>query len=428
MQIELLYILGNINNYNKYSTILDKVNITDETYSLLQAIHKYYKRSDEPKNIDWDTFKTWYLTIYAVKTDPSIIILETVIIDRLIRGDIDSVLEKELIEMLIKRTIGERLVVKAFEVAEGGSGSLDEVWELKDEYDGLMASVSEKEEDPKEVLELALMETTGLAGSGLEWRMEGLNLALGPLQEKGDFIVIGGRPDAAKTSLMAYNCTHFASQLKDNEVIVWFNNEERGNKVRARLLQAATGLTMHEIRLDVQYAIEKYEGVIGDVARIQVIDIHGESIRGLASTLNRLRQKSMVRLIFFDQVWKIHIPHKGASRNMGSPNDAQGLSELAIWARTLASTTAPVITTIWADAQADGVRFVPMDRLHGSKTAIPGEADAIITIGRDNRPGFEAKRYICIPKNKMVGRDEKYRNGKWDVGITPETCQFTGPI
>ena len=425
MQIELLYILGNVSNYTKYNPILDKINITDETYSLLRAIHHYYKR-DNSKNIDWNTFKTWYLTIYATKTDTSIITIETAIIDRLISGDVDKILERELIEMLIKKTIGERLVVKSFEIAEGGSGSLDEIWELKDDYDSLMASISDKEEDPREILELALMETTGLSGKGIEWRMEGLNLALGPLQEKGDFIVLGGRPDAAKTTLMAYNCTHFASQLEEDEIIVWFNNEERGNKVRARLIQAATGLTMHEIRLDVQEAINQYEGVIGNVDRIHVEDIHGCSISDVKSKINSLQKKGRVRLLCFDQLWKIHIPNSGKGNKMGTANDAGGLSELAIWARALAANTAPIITTIWADAQSEGVRFVPMDRLHGSKTAIPGEADAIITIGRDNRSGFEAKRYIHIPKNKMVGRDEKYRNGKWDVGIVPETCQFTG--
>ena len=166
MQLELVYLLGTYSNYTKYNTILDKLHITNETYVLLTAIQEYYKRG-EPKDIDWTAFKTWYTTIYGAKFDTTTLELAELAINRLIKDDVDKIIAKELLEILIKKTIGEKLVVYAYDVAEGTSSDLSPIWDLKDTYDSLMSDVEEKPEDPKAKLIEALTEVTGLAGGGI---------------------------------------------------------------------------------------------------------------------------------------------------------------------------------------------------------------------------------------------------------------------
>jgi hypothetical protein len=65
--------------------------------------------------------------------------------------------------------------------------------------------------------------------------------------------------------------------------------------------------------------------------------------------------------------------------------------------------------------------------LRGSKTDKAGEADLIITLGRDKEE--EYKRYLHLPKNKLWGSSatlEAHRHGKFEVSIQPEIARYKG--
>jgi hypothetical protein len=75
--------------------------------------------------------------------------------------------------------------------------------------------------------------------------------------------------------------------------------------------------------------------------------------------------------------------------------------------------------------------FIGLDALRGSKVDKPGEADAIITIGKYRAPATpsdEAKRTINIPKNKLTGGGlywkEEARHGKFIVTIDPMRARY----
>jgi hypothetical protein len=68
--------------------------------------------------------------------------------------------------------------------------------------------------------------------------------------------------------------------------------------------------------------------------------------------------------------------------------------------------------------------FIGMEALRGSKTDKPGEADAVITIGKyqaPSTPDEEVIRTINVPKNKLPGggkhQIESERHGKYIVKI-----------
>ena len=84
------------------------------------------------------------------------------------------------------------------------------------------------------------------------------------------------------------------------------------------------------------------------------------------------------------------------------------LGKVYKWARELARTYGPVIAASQLSASAEELRdppFIGLDALRGSKTDKPGEADAVITIGKYKEPKSEEEekiRTINVPKKSCV--------------------------
>ena len=75
--------------------------------------------------------------------------------------------------------------------------------------------------------------------------------------------------------------------------------------------------------------------------------------------------------------------------------------------------------------------YIGMSALRGSKTDKPGEADAVITIGKYQAPATEEEellRTINIPKNKLPGggkhQVEAERHGKYLVKIDSMRARY----
>jgi KaiC/GvpD/RAD55 family RecA-like ATPase len=246
--------------------------------------------------------------------------------------------------------------------------------------------------------------------------LDELNASIGPIG-KGDFIVVGARPDAGKTTFLASEITHMASQLPPEGTLLWLNNEERCEKVQARIITAALGVPYENIEKDWASAYEEYcREINGDVGKIVLKDISGAYV----SQINRVVKRLNPSVIVIDQLRKIH----GFEREAGNETTRQEL--IFNWARDLAKEYAPVITVHQADGTAENQEWIDMSQLHMSKTGIQGEADAIITIGRTmTKP---KSRFIYVPKNKMQGDDPAMRNGKFEVEIDGPCARFRGVL
>lgn len=132
--------------------------------------------------------------------------------------------------------------------------------------------------------------------------------------------------------------------------------------------------------------------------------------------MEAILKKYKAGLIIFDQLWKIH----GFDESSG--NEVTRQTMLFNWGRELSKKHAPVIAVHQADGSAEGMRWIDMSRLYGSKTGIQGEADAIITVGRD--PATGDSRYLYVPKNKLKGNNPAMRNGKYELIIQPSIGRF----
>ena len=77
--------------------------------------------------------------------------------------------------------------------------------------------------------------------------------------------------------------------------------------------------------------------------------------------------------------------------------------------------------------RAEGVKFIPQDRIYKSKTALQGEADALIMIGTDEEIEDDV-RYIHVAKNKIppaACSDMKCKHIKAEVKFSMDTGRFT---
>jgi hypothetical protein len=94
--------------------------------------------------------------------------------------------------------------------------------------------------------------------------------------------------------------------------------------------------------------------------------------------------------------------------------------------RKIAQEYGPVIVVAQADPMATNMKYIPQDYIYKSKTAIQGEADALIMLGKvDDDP--DNIRYIHVAKNKMPPSDctdDSLKHIRTPVLFEMETSRF----
>ena len=240
------------------------------------------------------------------------------------------------------------------------------------------------------------------------WSIPELELMMGQIC-KGDFIIVGSRPDGGKTTFLSTQAVHFAKQLKEGESILWFNNEEAVSKVRSRQIQAALKWTTKEIEQDIEKSLQLFNSKLGD----GVINIYDDNAMTIYDIQNIVEQ-TKPKIIIIDQLWKL-----------GGMEKLQGIerfAKLSQFIRDLAKEHAPIIATTQLDGSADNVKYPSMGSLYNSKTSVQGEADCILTIGQ--QPEEDDIRYFRCPKNKLSYADPKFRSAGCAVRIDKEKAQL----
>ena len=415
MELEVIKMLSLKDSYNKYITLIVTERLSPEAKEIVDSLNEYYTETGHDE-VDWDEYYTWYTivkhpTLSAVKAD-------------IIRKMCDELKvlvapTAAVIKFFLLRDYASQLGDMAFEIVDGNPkytvDSLDDlVIECKrelDRADGLSVDRNVSSGDLKDRLK------TLVHGKTYDWRLNELQLSLGPLKQ-GDFIIIGARPDSGKTTFLASESTYMAPQLDEGECILWCNNEEDVSRIRSRQVQAALNWTNEEVQKDIDVTYDEYVKAIGgDVERLVVYDNTFMSVTDIDRQIARYNPK----IIIIDQLWKL----RGFEKQSVSDIDRYGM--IAAYLRDIAKKHGPVITTSQIDDKAEGVRYPDMGRLYNSKTAVQGEADVILMIGRDHDEPPNV-RFIHAPKNKLSLGVHKFRNACWPVGLDSEHARFTSKI
>lgn len=393
-----LYLLKSLLDYNYYTKYrhhikLDKAK-DKEIYWLFIALDEIFKTTD--KSISFEDYALWV----TVKLGNDYNVFLSAIKEQ------DS--NPELIEASLKH-IKERSL--AYDIAQLSllvSEGREPTSKLKE-----LVSKLEEETATENVFVTSDLETLyneQLRLPGLRWRLNSLNRSLGSLR-KGDFGFIFARPETGKTTFLASEVSYMAQQAEGP--ILWFNNEEQGNKVMLRTYQGTLGIRIEQLKDNIKKYHNEYLDITKD--RIKIIDnasLHKQYVQSLCKEYNP-------SLIIFDQLDKI--------KGFDSDRDDLRLGSIYIWGRELAKQYAPVIAVSQADVSGEGKKYLTMDNVAGAKTAKQAEADWILGIGKSNDPGFELIRHFNIPKNKLTGdedSDPNMRHAKIDVLIEPTIARY----
>ena len=391
--------------YYKYVNInYIKINYND-LYKLFNIISLYYSKYDTSININTNELEIYYNSNYLLK-DQERKELSLLIEDIFNQDTSDKELITGLLEEHRRRSLAGQVAMMALEV-ESGKKSTEELLKLFNEFEHQEIEVDE----PKPVeMDLEKLYDTQIVTPGLRWRLKWLNQSLGSLR-KGDFGFIFARPETGKTTFLASEITHMVHQTEGE--VLWFNNEEQGNKVAIRVYQAALGKQMSDLFENRTISQIEYTELTGN--RIKILDFEDSNSK---TRIENILKQSNPALIIFDQIDKV----RGFK---GERNDLE-LKQIYQWAREIAKMYAPVIAVSQASGEAEGKLFLTMDMVDGSKTAKQGEADWILGIGKE-QDNLSRSRYFNICKNKLVGDKDtlpELRHGSTQVLIKTDIARY----
>ena len=392
------------------------------TKELLRGITEYDTHLGEDVPVTLESFKSWFKTVkHASSPDKKMEPYEFVFAkwERLVE---EGAIETD-VRLLLNKYIDLDIYARILDVAtKGAEGDPDVTPEditliLEEYHDASILEEDREALDPFEVTTSISEFADDVSTRGLEWPLEELNISCGPLRQ-GNFVAVGARPETGKTTFISHCATYMAPQLEEDDYILWVNNEEAWQSVVKRLYQSALGLTGVEIDSDIEKYEKMYHEAMGRTHRIRFMDNAVVSVDDIDKFVRRIKPK----LIIIDMLDKVQGFHE-------SKRDDIRIQRLYQQGREWCKVYGPVITTTQADASADGVQWIGMGQLAGSKVAKQAETDLIITIGRTDDEGEENMRYLNIPKNKLHGGDrslESERHGKWPVSINSSIGRYKG--
>lgn len=408
IDLNLLRLMRLRKNYKRLVAFIPKAALNTQTRLLLLAYGKYFKRYQETE-IDFQKFKTEFYLSHPNLSTESIEYYDKVF-ERVVElpdSDVEEVL-KELHEI--------RLATEIFKAcSEWSEGTLLKPFSQVVAENYLVYTENVKVSQTAIVMdsiEDILSEDTDKGG--IKFRLGVLKRHLRGMLA-GDSIIIAARPDKGKTSFLASEATYWATQIDDDEVIVWFNNEGPGRRIIPRLYQAALDKNINQIsEMNKGGTLrDAYAAAIGNADKIKVIDIHGMHYTQIEAIIEQYRP----RIIIYDMMDNV----KGFE-NTGRTDEK--LEHLYQWAREAAVRhNAICILTSQISESGAGMQYPDDWMLKDSRTGKQGACEAIIMIGHNPAEGYERIRYISTPKNKLAVPG-KAVNPHAEVRFNPENGRY----
>ena len=404
--VGLLRLMVNRTTHSKYRSLIKEYVLDSESNGILLDFGAYFDAFTTHDEIDWPTFYAWTRSTRRATLDPTARSLYESAVAKVEKLPLpDEKLAARFIELDYAGQIGG--IVD--NVLEGRPGaSLDKIANLLTEYQ--LANPDTSTVVPSD---LAGLVSSVVKGGGVEWRLEDLNKAVGPLRQ-GDFVLIGKRPEVGGTSFVASEITHMASQLPAGKDVVFFNNEEVGRKVAVRLYESALGKNIIDLASDTSKSEAAYQAVLKG-HKIDVVHKVGMDIGFVESVLKR----GNYGIIVFNMLAKI-----------AGFNKLEGVARLGAlggWARSIADKYGVVFAVHQADNSAEGVEYLDQSQLYGTKTELQGESDVQLMIGKSHNPALADKRYISVVRNKLPGgprTDPTMKYARFECDFDWETGRF----
>lgn len=393
--------------YHEYvEELFDK---RDPLFKIFNCIGSYFKGSDKSILLSSELDQIFFAKeTFLSKKDSE---FYSMVFVRLSEIELSQESILQILDKFRKKSKALSLASLLVEISNGRGDQEDAARKLAEELLFKERSSSEEIQDSEFVsTKLSDLLNSQINSPGLNWRLQCLREAIGPLR-KGDFGFIFARPETGKTTFLASEISYFASQIPEDKCIIWFNNEEQGEKVMLRCIQAYFAADTGSILSTPEQFEIRWDKEVND--RILIYDSAIISMRDV----DRVVASKDPALVIFDQLDKLKT--KSEDRR-----DLE-LGHIYSWARELAKTYCPVIGISQAAASAENKMWLYMDDVADAKTAKQAEADWILGIGKvHDNPNI---RYLNICKNKLLGGPEtqpESRHGRMQVIIKPEIARY----
>ena len=409
IDLSLLRILKHKGDFYRIRGRIPKAAVDPQTTMLLNDFDKYFQKFPDHTSVSIPTFLPVFRSLHTAMSDEERNAYEGIL--KNVSKDVDEETKAGIMASMLELRLGTDM---ASLLAQWDAGELPNIHaalrEATDAYerDADIKSLDYIRPDLTALLEEA-QET-----NGLQWRLECLRQSMRGLRG-GDFGIIAGRPDKGKTTFIASEITHLAGQLDTGRNTVWLNNEGKGERIYLRLIQAALGMTLSEIRTfrEKHDVMEAYAKIVGDKHRIRIVDIHGQDTYAVENII----RANNTGLVVYDMIDKI--------RGFGSEarTDLQ-LEEMYSWGREIAVKYDLVgLATSQISNEGDGLQFPTLGMLKDSKTGKQGACDFQLMIGASNDVNLAGYRYIGLPKNKLR-REGQAGDPRATVNFKPQIARF----
>tara|TARA_R100000995_G_scaffold64252_1_gene33373 strand:- start:44 stop:1252 length:1209 start_codon:yes stop_codon:yes gene_type:complete len=384
MEKELIKLLLKKDFYNKNKSKLSKEFFTNGTGALYETIQRAHDDSD--KDLSISEVSSLHMDVYNPASTRAKKENFYSLVNEIKELELPSEkIANNLLHSLFKRRIANKIAVLASEIYNGKDADFSEIKkqleipfdEDVDEYEYVTGNINNLIEKLKD---------------NTKWKF---NLA--PLKEavhgvgEGNLIIIFARPEAGKTAFwvnLVAGIDGFASQGAKVCALI---NEEPAIRTQMRLINAHTGLTMDEIRSDVEEANTKWAEVRQNIHILDTVDWSLDDV-------DEFVQKEKPDILVIDQLDKVGVTGTFARTD-------EKLRAIYTGAREIAKRNdCCVIAISQASADGQGKFDLTFDMMEGSKTGKAAEADVIIGVGhRDKMDTDERVRSLAISKNKITG-------------------------
>lgn len=397
---------GIYSNYKEYIDILFLRQNYPEVLKVFHTLEELHKLGIESPSVgDLEVcFYTSYPKADKVIFDP--------LFGRIRGSEINPKSISSYLSTLEQKVSASKLAFKLLEYSEGRvSEGLDIATLVGNFNEKLKSKETELIEETTFIDDdIEVLYNNAVALPGLNWRLKSLRRSLGPLR-KGDMGFIFARPETGKTTFLASEVSYMAGQGDDRPVL-WFNNEEQGDKVLLRCYEACLGAPLEQIIANKERARKVFYERTKRCIKIR--DDAGISRKAIEQLCRQYKPK----LIVVDQLDKV--------KGFAADREDLLLGAIYQWSRELSKEFAPLIGVSQSDGSGEGIKYLTMGNVANAKTAKQAEADWILGIGVSYTDPPNV-RGLAICKNKLIGGEETthdMRHGKWEVLIRPEIARY----
>jgi len=290
---------------------------------------------------------------------------------------------------LFQQYVGDLVANLGFDFVNGSQTSLEPLRRILDDYkDDFTPNVKITWEDISidRLLEANDLQTQWKFNiPSLQRKVEGVS--------GGHLLLVGARPNTGKTSFHASLIAGPGGWAHQGAKCVVLCNEEAYERVGARYLSAAAGMTMEEVKGNVTLARSRYEPVRKN---IRIKDSTNKDMQWVESLVKQERPDILI----------LDMGDKFASKT--SDKSDVYLKDAAIYARNIAKQySCCVVWMSQLSAVAEGKVIVDQSMMEGSKTGKAAEADLMVLISKnpvvEGADEQDTQRHLNIAKNKLKG-------------------------